>query len=243
MSDELSNFLEGEQPTGEIAEEVAAETPAEPEPSPEPVAEDQGSPPEPEKQGGTVPIAALLDEREKRQQFQRELEALRAAKQQPEPQKIPDVLDDQEGFVRHVQSEIRNATTAVRIEMSQDVMRMQHEDYDAMEAKFIAMAQDNPQLAQKMMESSLPAKFVYETAKKAEKLELMENVDEWEAKKTAEIEAKIRAEMEAKYSGKVKANADKAASLTPSISTVAAAGGNSRIPIHIADPLETTFNR
>jgi hypothetical protein len=247
MSDELASFLEDStESTGEApVTEVVTDTPAEPTPEPnqEPEAKDESSPPELEKQSGTVPIAALLDEREKRQQYQRELEALRATKP-PEPQvRIPDVLDDQEGFVKHFQSELKNATTAIRIEMSQDLLRMQHEDYDAMEANFVAMANENPSLAQQMVESSNPAKFAYDTAKKAEKLARMENIDEWEAQKTAEIEAKVRAQIEAELTGKIKGHADKVSSLSPSISTVAAAGGNSRVPETVPDVLLTKFNR
>lgn len=248
---ELAEFLEempstGDTPTEPVLEEVA--TPAEPEPTPEgeepqAAAEptvDEGSPPEPEKpeESGTVPIAALLDEREKRQEAVRKLEAFEAKQQEPE-KPVPDVLDDQEGFVAHFDSQLR----AQRIETSQEVMRMMHDDYDEAEAKFVDMVKDSPELAQKMGSATLPAKFAYDTVKQAEKLASMENVDEWEATKTAEIEAKVRAEITAEITGKAEEKAALSASLTPSLTSVTAKGGNTPPPVTIEDPLETTFNR
>lgn len=252
MSDELSSFLEGEpvtteEPTGEPqTEPPQEETPAEPEPeAPEPEAKpetaEEGSPPEPEKPSGTVPIAALLDEREKRQRFERELEELRKAKE-VEPAKVPDVLDDQEGFVNHFKSELQSVAWNTRVEISQDVMRAQHEDYDTVEAKFVEMVKENPELARKLSESTMPAKFAYETVKKAERLAALENVDEWEAKKVAELKAQVRAELEAEITKKAQEAAAKESSISPSISTMTAEGGNTN-QVHVPDPLESTFNR
>lgn len=119
---------------------------------------------------------------------------------------------------------------------------MMHDDYDDMESKFLDLAKDTPDLIQKMNASKLPAKFVYDTAKKAEKLADLENVDEWEAKKEAEIEARIRAEIEAKAKAKAEADAEKTDAIQPSLAATRAEGGNKEV-ITVDDPLETTFNR
>lgn len=249
---ELAEFVEEEIPTGEAeAPEKPAETPAEPEPEAEqepeakqePEAEPETSPPEGDKPvSGQVPIAALLDEREKRQKLQKQLEEYQSKQQQPAAN-VPDVLDDQEGFVQHMQSQISESVGRARIELSQDFMRMMHEDYEAMEAKFVEMATENPELANRMRLSPMPAKFAYETAKKAEKLAAMENVDEWESKKTAELKAQIRAELEAELTGKADATAKAANALKPSLTKQRAEGGNNVAIQDIPDPLESTFNR
>ena len=204
-----------------------------------------GSPSEPEaKETGTVPIAALLDEREKRQAFEKQVSELTSKLSTTEAKPLPDVLDDQEGFVKQLESKVKSETQAVRIEVSQDMMRTMHSDYDEMEAKFVAMAKDNPNLISKMYATPLPAKFAYETAKKADKLADFENVEEWEAKKTAELKVSIKAEMEAEAKAKVEKDADTSGALSPSLAAQRAAGGNSQAaPADVPDPLETTFNR
>tara|TARA_R110002020_G_scaffold180814_2_gene375503 strand:- start:734 stop:1492 length:759 start_codon:yes stop_codon:yes gene_type:complete len=250
---ELAEFLE-EQPLEAPPEEVAPEEvptgETEPEVETPPEAEQptelEGSPPEPESSESdkSVPIAALLDERDKRQAMSKELEALRKQlDERTEPEAVPDVIDDQEGFVSSIRSEVQREVFSVRAEVSQEMMRTMHDDYDAVEAKFLEMATDNPELADGMASATLPAKFAYETVKKAEKLAQMENVDEYESKTRAEIEAKVRAEIEAEVRAGIKAESDKASSLTPSIAAVTADGGNTVPPVKIENPLETTFNR
>ena len=224
-----------EAPEAEAVEEVEEAVTEEPE----------GLPTEPDKpeKTGEVPIAALLDEREKRQAAQRELDQLRKQLSEQAPkQAIPDPLDDGEAYAGHINQVVEGKLAQSRIAMSQEFMRMTHEDYDTAEAKFIQMAQENPALIGQMQAATLPAKFVYDTAKKAEKLEKLENVDEYEAKTRAELEAKIREELEAKYKTKLDADAAKAASLTPSLANQRAQGGNTGV-VSVADPLETTFNR
>ena len=247
---ELAEFIEStveveapEEVTEETTEEMA-EAPEVEEPEPE-QEEPQGSTTEPDKpeKTGEVPIAALLDEREKRQAYERELAQLKqqlAEKQTPA--ETPDPLDDTNGFVSHVMSQVEKARLQDRVELSQEVMRMSHQDYDEAEAKFIAMANENPALIQEMHSTRLPAKFVYDTVKKAEKLEQLQNVDEFEAKTRAEVEAKLREEIRAELEGKIKSDLSKEQSLTPSLAKQRAQGGNREV-LSVADPLETTFNR
>lgn len=201
------------------------------------------TPVETQKEDKFVPLAAVLDERDKRQKAQRKLEELEqklATKEPPAP--LPDVLDDQAAFVSGLESKFRNMGLALRTEMSQEFMRMQHDDYDAVESEFTVMASENPQLAQQLAASPNPAKFAYDTVKKAEQLAKMDNVEEYEATLRAEIEAKVREEVKAELTG-VKADIDaKAGSLTPSLAGQRAAGGNTPPALVIEDPLETTFN-
>ena len=245
---ELAEFLEGEEPTVETPTEPEAvtETPAEPEPEapkePEATAEEpQGSttePDEPEK-ADLVPVKALLDERGKRQSAERELEILRAQSVETPP--APDVLDDQEGFVNHVKSQVDQGVRQGIVAMSRDLMMAQHDDFLNKEEQFMKMAEENPSLINQMWAVGNPAKFAYDTVIKAERLAAMENVDEWEAKKEAEIEARVIARMEAKAAEKAKQDA-KGDALSPSLTAQRAEGANAPV-MDVPNPLQSTFNR
>jgi hypothetical protein len=240
-----------ETTTAEPAEvvETEAETPAELETEPEGATaapETTTETIETQKEEKSVPLAALLDERDKRQAHEakvKELQAKLEEQTKTAPAPLPDVLDDQEGFVNGVKAQLATMGLQLRTEMSQELMRMSHEDYDTREAEFTVMATENPQLARDLAASPNPAKYAYDTAVKAEKLSKMDNVEEYEATLRAEIEAKVRAELTAEITGEQADIATKAGSLTPSLAGTRAAGGNKTLPAEIRDPLETTFKR
>lgn len=220
--DDVFNGVE-EEPV-EAVEEVTEEpetTTAEQEPTQEPEKE-----PEPEVPAASVESeneswtkTAVLDERRKRQALEAELVELKKA--QEEPVKAPDVIDDQEGFTRHFAEQMAESNRNLKIEMSQNMMRMFDPEYDAKEAEFIDLARDNPQLGQQLSEHSMPAKFVVETVNKARELKKLENVDEYKAQLRAEMEAEIRKELGAELESK-KANDDKVASIKPSLANARA---------------------
>lgn len=244
---ELDQFLN-------VAEEAATDAPIEPaaaevtpteseaEAKQEQEAGSTSEPVKTEKESGHVPLAALMDEREKRQKLQAENEQLRAQIKPQEAAQPPDLFDDPAAYAAHVEQLISNKGFENAVVVSQAMMRMQHEDYDAMEAKFADMVKENPSLAVQLRNAELPAVFAYETAKKAEKLAAMENIEEWEAKKTAELEAKIRAELTAELEAKASAAA-KGDNLSPSLTKQRADGANSGVILDVPDPLQSTFNR
>jgi hypothetical protein len=90
--------------------------------TPEPAAdaappEEKSAPPAPaEATSHAVPITALLDEREKRQAAERRLAYLEAQLRQQEPQKLPDPVEDAEGYTRTLAQtfEQRMQMTALR---------------------------------------------------------------------------------------------------------------------------------
>lgn len=99
-----------------VAAEPVAPTPA---PTPEPVAAAPVATPTPEPvkaEPWHVPISALLDERDKRQQLKRELDELRA---QQQPSKIPSVTEDPEAFARYQQQLVHETATNTRFETSE----------------------------------------------------------------------------------------------------------------------------
>jgi hypothetical protein len=264
MSSELQEFATVETTEETVTEPTATEeTPAEdsateqtPQPDAQPntqvedttgekeadhkQAATEDSPPEPadsEKQPGNVPLSAMLDERDKRQKAERRAEDVEAQLQQmQQPQQAPDILDDPQGFTGYMQQQITDGVRAATIQMSQMMMRSQHDDYDQAEDKFMQMAQSNPQLVAEFQASSMPAQFVYNTVKKAEQYADMQNVDGYKAKLKAQAREEVKAELEAEAQAKADKDAKLNGALSPSLANTRAAGANNE-PLTIADPM------
>jgi len=250
MSDELEEFLEAATAPEETPAEDSATDQPEPQTAdaetgdkaePEQQAEAEDVPPtpkEPEKQFDNVPKSALLDERKKRQGAERELIETQAKleQQQQQQQPAPDLLDDQQGYADHIQQQVDSKIRNVTIQMSQEMMRSQHDDYDLTEDKFMQMVSDDPSLQIKLQQSEYPAKFVYETVKKAEQYAEMQDVDSYKAKVEAEVRAKVTAEIEAESKAKADKEAQLNGALSPSLTNTRAAGANNE-PLSIADPM------
>lgn len=134
----------------------------------EPQAKD-GAPPAPQhaKDGGHVPLKALEDERRKRQQLEREFQDLKRKIEKPagkEGSGEPDPLIDPAGFRQHMRDEFRMETIeASRADMIDEVGE---EDFGAAEAAFIAAAQADPKLAEKLQRSRDPARVAWREGKK-----------------------------------------------------------------------------
>lgn len=197
--------IDNPQSLDDVLKGVEPEIEAEPEEPVEEQIEEVEATAEPEKQEQATPAvaqeseswtkSAVLDERRKRQEAEnriKEMEARFAAQQQV---KVPDVFEDPEGYSNFMRSEIQRATLENRVELSEEMMRMQKDDYDQKKDIFVELMKENPSLQQQALKHPMPGRFVYETALKHEKLKQMENVDEFEAKIRAELETKIRAEI------------------------------------------------
>jgi len=130
--------------------------------------EEAGPPPEKPK---SVPIAALLDERRKREELKKEVEALR--KQVPKVDEAPDMYDDPEGYKQWVKDEAKRellesqqAEQAELIEESRSEMLGKHDDYEEMETIFSVLAAKDQSLADEMIKNPrTAAQFAYEKGK------------------------------------------------------------------------------
>lgn len=223
MSD-LDAILNGEEiePTEavETVEEVEEPKGEEPEVETEPeAAEDkpEESTPDPKKAEDTSwQFEAYKDEKRKRQELERQIQEL---KQPKEPEKAPDVFENQEAYTDYIQSQIQQNSLAMRAEMSQfHAQREFGKDVvDQKLSQFREMVAKDPSLAAKVQSSSSPVYEAIDIVDKAEKLAQLENVDSIEAKIRQEVEDKIRAEYEHKYSTK----AEKRSSVTPSLNNQA----------------------
>lgn len=265
MSDELNDFPNDLPAIEETPAEVSAET--EPSQTKEPQAEEitgaktaepeqqaaaEDSTPEPEKSqkqtdtDAPVPgVGGIIDERRKRQEAEQDLSDLRLKlsetqaqlQQQQQPVQAPDLLDDQQGYAEHIQQAVDQKIQTATFEMSQQLMRAQHDDYDQAADAFLELAKSNPQLVADMQAHAVPAKFVYETAKKAEQYAEMQDVGTYKAKLKAEARAEVKAEMEAEARAKAEDEAKLNGALAPSLTNTRAAGANNTM-LAVPDPDE-----
>lgn len=229
MSDDALSFLE-DTPQPQPVE-------AAPQPEPAPAIEDQGEPsavpptaPEPHRD---VPLTALLDEREKRQQAAREAEELRrelaALKAQAQPQPKPiDVLEDPEGFARQQQMALQSAILQDRYERS----RWQAEEkHGAETVKAVIDFFNDPAHAPKSQEfirhpDPFAAAFRYYTEQQeVAKVRASGGLDAIRQQLEAEIREKVLAELQ-------QSSPQKPATPPPSLASAASSGTAKAPPIN-----------
>ena len=157
--------------------------------------------------------AMALDERRKRQEAQKELDDYKAQMAEKAKVETPDVFEDQEAYTNHIRSEFDQKLINQRVELSRDILKDQHKDYEAMEQAFIELASTTPGLKEQVLQQSNPAKFVYEQGKKHTQFKEMQDVDTYKSKLRAEIKAELEAELSSKSAEKSKV----AESITPSL--------------------------
>lgn len=212
--------------TEDVVTDEDAATPEEEAQDDEGEGDKQGSTPEPEKAEDDEPWTkkAVLDERRKRQELERQLDELRSSKPSEAP-KRPDVFDDQDGAFNYVNNQVASQITQARLDMSREMMMMFKDDYEERESQFIDLTRENPELISKLRSHPNPAKFAYDTAIKHEQMKQMENIDEYKAKLEAEIRAKVEAELSGKYESAAQAKAEKRGAIPPSLATQRSASG------------------
>lgn len=159
--------------------------------------EDKGAPPapEPDKQQH-IPLTALLDEREKRQKLERELEQMRreyVQRQQPaQLPKVPSVLEDEAAYNQHVESMVSQAVVNERLNLSEEMARDKYgnEDVDAA----LESVRADPRIAQHFMQTRHPYKGLVEWHRQQK---LMAEIGNDPAAYRARVEAELRAQIEA----------------------------------------------
>lgn len=157
---------------------------------------------------------AYKDEREKRQE--RDARIAELERQLADNKStIPDVFEDQEGFVSQLRSEMSQAQQSMRTELSREFMMSIHDDYEEKEKVFIELAKTTPALAHAIQSASNPAKFAYEQAKKHLQYQEMQDVDAYRAKIKAEILNELKQEQEKAAQDK----ASKTSNITPSLAS------------------------
>lgn len=185
-----------------------------------------------------VPLAALEDERSKRKYWQGLAEKNVDQTEEEKAPERPSIFEDEQGALDAIQRSSQEGLAALRLEMSQELMRSQKTDYDEKEQAFIALANDNKQLYQEMYASKNPARFVYETAEKHAQLKELENVDDYRAKIRAEVEQELRKEIE----GEQKTQKAKTDNITQSLAKESSQGSIQGAAWTGPTPLDSIFN-
>ncbi len=203
--DHLDDFLNaGTEP---LVEPIAEDTAPEPEtigqprdetgrfaPKPETGVETATADPVPPTELPPETFKGLKEEREKRQNLERELEALKQqfnAQQNP-PAPPPSVWEDEQAWGGTLVDEaVQRATFNSNLNMSEFVVRQANPDFEEMKAKFLDMAALNPSLQQQALADPHPWNKAYTIAKNAAKMEALGAVD------VADLETRLREQIRA----------------------------------------------
>lgn len=145
--------------------------------------------------------AGITAERKKRQEAERraaeyhqQLEALRT------PTKTPDVLEDPDGYRKHIESGVQAQLENQRVDMSAEMARAAHTDFDEVLAEWAPLMQENPALYQQALKAKLPAEWAYQYVKRERFLkEVGDNPDSWRTSQREAIEKELREKLEAEF--------------------------------------------
>lgn len=171
----------------------------------------------------SVPKKALLDERRKRQELEDKLKELQAKQV-----KIPDPVEDPEGYAAYLDDTQQRNLLKARTSMSREIMIGIKTDYEETEKVFIQLCSETdsggnptPQaeiLKRNMLASANPAKFAYDHAK--EHLRIKELSD-------PQYKEKLRAQIleDLAKDGSIKP-AKKSVAEVPDLTSATAAGVN-----------------
>lgn len=237
----------GDAPAVEAQPEIVAETP-EAEIVPVVEAAPEGLTPEPEE---TWTKAAVMDERGKRQTFERELADAKqviaqyqgyvqgmSPQQNTEAQSEPDFWTDPEAAMSRMQenltsnfqgqlNQVQRTSQDHLLNMSENMVAQAHEDFPQVKAHVEAMLKANPAIIQQQMNGNRnhPWLAVYQFAKKDMELGKIGDLDAFKQatreEMKAEALAEVRAELEA--SGQKLANVPTSLVNQPSKGSVNAA--------------------
>lgn len=193
-SDHVTTTLD--QPRETNGQFAANETGVEPEPSQvtETVSPTAGLPKEDYK--------AIRVEREKRQNLERELEALRKqieAQQNP-PAAPPTIWEDDKAWGQHLKQDVvstavQQATLNATLNISEMMARKSNPDFDDMKARFLELGKANPSLVEQALNDPDPWGKAYTIAKNAATMEELGATD------IETLKAKIREELAAEMQG------------------------------------------
>lgn len=123
----------------------------------------------------------LAEERRQRQEWEQNARALYERDQRwqeiQRQQQKPDPVLEPEAALQHLQQQYQqtlahelaqrdNAIFETLVEMSQEMMRAKHQDYDEVEAVFADEMERNPALRAALRNQAMPARFAYEYGKR-----------------------------------------------------------------------------
>jgi hypothetical protein len=228
---ETGQFVKAEEKPAEPAKE-----PAKPEAKAEPVAPAPPAAPVAAPAAPAAPapqemtekerafLRAVQEERGKRQELERRLAAIEAARTQPAaPGEAPKTFwDDPEGSLKKHQEEIRKETVNARLQTAELIARRAHPDFDEKIEVFRKIAEQTPGLVGQMLAAQDPAEFAYGLGKNHLELQQAGSIEGLRA----QIEKETRVKLEAELKEKADKLAAERAALPPSLSEAPSRGVN-----------------
>lgn len=231
MSEKL-DFLEQKQPKPEAVEapppEPEQEAPA-PEPEPEvATGVDAGPPPAVEEKPQSIPLTALLDEREKRQRIEREAEQARRDLEtlrrqiamQQQPKKAPDFFEKPDEAINYRLAPVQQQIVGVKMQQSQFLAERDFGKEAVEEA--LRFFDEHPQLSTQLVDHPSPFHAAVEMHKRAKFLQQVG--DDPDAYINAQVEARLKERL-----ASVQTSPAPSAAPPPSLSKAPAAGSGERM--------------
>lgn len=163
------------EPVEAPAPEAKAEVP--PEPAPEPAPE-----PEASREAKSVPLSALLDERDRRKEAERKAAEYESRQAAPAPVEMPDPVDDPHGFASWQNNQVQQALMSQRFEMSDLMARQQYGEETVKTAAEWAMdkAKADPLFATAYMQQPHPIDWIVREHKRSGLInDIGDDADAW----------------------------------------------------------------
>lgn len=165
----------------------APETPAEDPTGEKPADQPKDDAPPASKEPQHVPIDALIEERRKRQEFERQLEELR---NQQKPKERPDWHNEPDKAASTLEQQFETRLLNERFNMSETLARQQYgaETIDKDVEAFEAMVKERPYLREELRNAPHPYDFVHQTVQKETMLKEMGDPETFKQKLLADPE-------------------------------------------------------
>jgi hypothetical protein len=170
------------------------------------------APPAGDQEPDHVPIAALRDERKKRQEMERTLQEYVQRLQRyeqpaqqppppPPPPPRPDLFADPDGAINHIAEQLRAENRQEQLRQKVDLsvlyVRDKYPDYQDAETAFLEQCRADPALYDRMLHHPYPAEFAYQVGKRIATLaQIGPDPDAYRQKIEAEALEKARAQLQ-----------------------------------------------
>jgi hypothetical protein len=193
------DFL-GEKEPEEVTPEPQVEEPAPPEETPEPTGEQTAEPapsvpPTPEPEPQRIPLTAMLDEREKRQKAERELEEMRRQiAAMKEPPKVPDFYEDADGRLAYERRVIEQRAEARVLSQAKALAEREYGKELVAEAIDFFHQPEFAPITQRMIAEPLPFHSAVEFYKKQKFLSEVQDPDKWREQERERIRQELLAQ-------------------------------------------------
>jgi hypothetical protein len=143
-------------------------------------------------------LATAQEERRKRQDLERRMSELEAARQQPQGEKKT-FWDDPEAALQNFQNQLHQQTnkvaTETRLQTTEMLARSRYNDFDEKVQGFSELMENTPGLYQQWIAAPDPAEFAYKTAKTHMELKRVGDIDNLRSSIEKELRAKLEQEM------------------------------------------------